>query len=143
MSKSDEAVACFKSGLNCSQAIISVFAADFGMDKELACKIACAFGAGMGRLGEICGTVTGAFMVLGLKYGNSASGNKEAREKTYALVQEFSRRFKERNNSILCRELVGANLLTGDREKTARQVKLTCPKMVKDAAEILEELLAE
>jgi len=111
------------------------------VDNEMAYKIASGFGAGMGRLCETCGAVTGAFMVIGLQYGHSSHDDKDNKEKTYTLVQEFTRRFKERNQSIKCEDLLGTHLLTGDNEKAVMRVKAICPKMVRDAAEILEQLL--
>ena len=141
MNKVEKAVQCFSSGYNCSQSIFSVYSENFGVTSDLAYKIASGFGGGMGRLCETCGAVTGAYMVIGLKYGYVAPNDKDKKEKIYALVREFTRRFRERNKSARCEDLLGTNLLTGDKEKAAQQVKLICPKMVRDAAEILEELL--
>jgi Fe-S-cluster-containing hydrogenase component 2 len=67
--------------------------------------------------------------------------DKSSKEKTYAMIQEFTKRFKERNKSIKCEDLLGTHMVTGDREKAAERVKEVCPKMVLDAAEILDELL--
>lgn len=69
MNQSERAVACFKEGFSCSQAVFSTFAPQLGLECELALKVAGLFGGGMGRLGEVCGAVTGALMALGLKYG--------------------------------------------------------------------------
>ncbi len=110
----------------------------------MALRVAGAFGAGMGRMGETCGAVTGAFMVIGLKHGKTRAGDDDAREKTYALVQEFVERFRERNRTLICRELLGYDLGTPEgREAVAEQnLFLTvCPKFVRDAVEILEALL--
>ena len=141
MKKSEKALQCFNSGFNCSQSIFSVYGEQFGINAEVALKIASGFGAGMGRLCETCGAVTGAFMVIGLKYGYISSDDKESKEKTYAAVQELAKRFKERNKSTKCEDLLGTHMVTGDKEKAARQVKEVCPKLVLSAAEILEELL--
>jgi len=103
--------------------------------------LSCGLGAGMGRLGETCGAVTGAYLVIGLKYGKYLKQDNEAKEKTYQLIQEFARRFIERNKSTICRELLGVDLLYGDSQIASQQVKLVCPKAVKDAAEILEDIL--
>ena len=141
MSKTEKAVECFNKGFNCSQAIFSVYSESLGVNNEMANRIASGFGAGMGRLCETCGAVTGAYMVIGLNYGHASPKDNESREKTYTLVQEFSRRFKERNKSTKCEDLLGSHLITGDKENSVRRVKAICPKMVRDAAEILEELL--
>jgi len=141
MNKPEQAVQYFNSGFNCAQAILAAFCGDYGMDSDLACRIACGFGAGMGRLCETCGAVSGAYMVIGLKYGNISETDRDAREKSYTLVREFERRFKERNQSTVCEDLLGTHMVTGDQEKAVRQVAIVCPKAVRDAAEILAELL--
>jgi C_GCAxxG_C_C family probable redox protein len=141
MKKSEKAVQCFNSGFNCSQAIFSVYGEQFGINTELALKIASGFGAGMGRLCETCGAVSGAYMVISLKYGYISSDDKDGKEKTYSMIREFAKRFKERNQSTICEDLLGTHMITGDKEEAARRVKEVCPKMVFDAAVILEELL--
>ena len=107
-------------------------------------KVSGAFGGGMGRMGETCGAVTGALMVIGLRYGKTRAEDEQTKEKVYTLVQEFVKRFKARNGSILCRELLGCDLSTQDGRTLAKEKQLTktlCPKYVQDAAEIIEELL--
>jgi C_GCAxxG_C_C family probable redox protein len=99
----------------------------------------------MGRLGEVCGAVTGAFMVIGLKHGKSRleDDNNETREKAYALVHEFADRFRACNGSILCRELLGCDISTPEGRAQAREKGLfndLCPKLVGDAVEILEQM---
>jgi C_GCAxxG_C_C family probable redox protein len=141
MTKSEKAVQCFNNGFNCSQAVFSVYSEQFDVNTELGLKTASGFGAGMGRQCETCGAVSGAFMIIGLKYGHISSVDKDGKEKTYSMIREFARRFKERNQSTCCEDLLGTHMVTGDKEKAARQVKLTCPKFVQDSAEILDELL--
>jgi len=144
MSKVEQAVECFHEGFSCSQAIASIYGLEYGMDRETLLKISSGFGAGMARLAESCGACTGAFMVLGLKYGRTRAEDNAAKEKTYALVQEFVKRFKSRRGSLLCRELLGADMSTAQGLKTALEKNLphtVCPKLIRDAAEILEELL--
>lgn len=143
--KSEEAVERFKKGFNCSQAILGTFSEQLGLDCDTACKVATGFGGGM-RMGSTCGAVTGAFMVLGLKYGNSAAKNKEGKANTYKKIEEFANRFKTRSNSVVCRELLGCDISTPEGMKEAQDKKLfssICPRMVRDAAEILEEMLEE
>jgi C_GCAxxG_C_C family probable redox protein len=146
MSKAEDALACFNSGFSCSQALLSTYCEDFGMGREDALKVSCAFGAGMGRIAETCGAVTGAFMVLGLKYGKFKADDEASKEKTYALVGEFARQFKARNGTIVCKELLGADMSTPEGMKYAKEHKLAsklCPKFVRDASEIVEEMLEE
>jgi len=140
-SKVNEAVACFNSGFNCSQAIFSTYCGEFGLDKKAALQISCGLGAGMGRLQHTCGAVSGSYLLIGLKYGKFLEDDDPAKEKTYAVVREFARLFEERNGATNCRELLGVDLITGDSEIASERVKTVCPKAVRDAAEILEGLL--
>ena len=141
MSKVHLAVNCFRSGLNCSQAILSTYCEEYGLDKRTALKLACGFGGGMGRLGKTCGAVTGAYLVIGLACGNHRKDDNEAKEKTYALVQAFDKAFAERNQSTDCRRLLGFDLLSNVGSKEKERVNRVCPQMVRDAAEILESIL--
>ncbi len=144
MNRVENAVSCFKEGFSCSQAVLSAFAHQFGLDRETALKVAGAFGGGMGRMGETCGAVTGAFMVIGLKYGKTRAEDEQTKEKAYSLVKEFVEKFKSRNGSIVCRELLGCDLSTPEGAQIAKEKNLTttvCPKFVQDAAEIIEQIL--
>lgn len=144
MSRIEEAVAFFKEGFVCSQAVLSAYSAQLGLDRDTALKIADGFGGGMARMGETCGAVTGAFMVIGLKHGRAAVEDAQAHETTYRLMNEFVRRFKLRNGSIVCRELLGCDISTTEGLRSARQQNLfttVCPGYVRDAAEIIEEIL--
>jgi len=144
MTKPDAAAECFKSGFNCSQAIVSTFGPALGLPRDRALKAAAAFGGGMGRMGKTCGAVTGAFMVIGLKHGMTRADDVEARKKTYKLVGEFVQEFNARNKTIECKELLGCDLSTDEGLKMAMKKDFhhpVCPKFIKDAAEILEKLL--
>ncbi len=126
--------------------MLSTYGTRFGLDREMALKAAGAFGAGMGRMGETCGAATGAFMVIGLKHGKTKIDDNEAREKTYKLVKEFTVRFKARNRSILCRELLGHDLSTPEGMKTVAEKDLfvtLCPRFLRDSVEIIEDILKE
>lgn len=144
--KSEQAVRKFRKGFNCSQAVLSVYAEEFGLCRETALKIACGFGGGMGRMALTCGAVTGAFMVIGLKYGNVDANEKERKEKTYGLVREFARRFEKRNGSSICRELLGCDISEPEGLRSAKENGLftsVCPGLVREAVEILEEMMNE
>jgi C_GCAxxG_C_C family probable redox protein len=141
MGRAESAVACFNQGFNCAQAILSTYGEVLGLDRENALKLSCGLGAGMGRMQETCGAVTGAYLVIGLRYGQCSAHDSDAKEKTYQLVREFSERFTERNASTNCRELLGTDLINGDQETASRRVGQVCPNAVRDAAEILEVLL--
>jgi C_GCAxxG_C_C family probable redox protein len=107
----EQAIACFQEGFSCSQAVLSTFAPQLGMDRDLALKVSGAFGAGMGRMGETCGAVTGAFMVIGLLHGRTKVEDQETKEKAYALVAELAEQFRQRNGSLACRDLIGCDLV--------------------------------
>jgi len=142
--KPEQAVNYHKEGSNCSQAVISVYAEDLGLSRKIALKIAQGFGGGMGRTAQTCGAVTGAFMVLGLKYGNADIHDIEAKERIYGLVREFVRRFESRNSSIVCRELLGCDISKPEGIQEAKEKDLftsVCPKAVKEATEILDEMI--
>lgn len=92
-----------------------------------------------------CGAVTGAIMVLGLKFGNTDE-NKQAKEKTYGKVILYANQFIARNGSVKCHELLGCDITTLEGVQFAREKGLfssICPGLVRDAAEILEQMLAE
>jgi C_GCAxxG_C_C family probable redox protein len=144
MSKSDCAVDCFNNGYNCAQAVFSTYCEQLGLDKTNALKIAGSFGGGMGHIGETCGAVTGAIMLIGLKHGKVHKDDNEARETTYKLVQEYTKRFKAVNGSVKCTELLGHDISTSEGLKAAREADLwdtVCAKLVKDSAQIVEDLL--
>ena len=140
----EQAVECFKSGFSCSQAVLSAYAEQFGLDKTTALKVSGAFGGGIAGMAGTCGAVTGAFMVIGLKYGKTKAQDDDAKKKTYALVKEFIKRFKAKHSSIICRELLGCDISTEDGAKAFKEKKLmntVCPGLVETAAEILGEIL--
>jgi len=144
MKKSEAAAGVFKEGLNCAQAVFSTVAPDFGLAAGTAAKAATAFGGGMARMGETCGAVTGAFMAIGLARGNDRPGDRETKEKTYDLAREFVRRFRERNGSIVCRELLGCDIGTPEGHARAKERGLfdtVCSKLVRDSVEILRTML--
>lgn len=145
MKKADRAIELFNNNFNCSQAVFTVFATDYGINEELALKLATSFGGGA-RSGEMCGAVSGALMVLGLRYGHFNAENNEEKNKAYSLVKEFVNRFKEVNNSIVCRELLGYDLSKEDEFEIIASkglCKTICPNMVRDAVNILEQMLCD
>src|SRR5512133_1145099 len=121
MTKSEEAYQCFMSRFTCSAAVFSTFSGELGLDPAMAKKIACGFGAGVSKTGNICGAVSGAIMVIGLKYGKSETGDEAATEKTRALVREFIREFTAENGSVNCTELLGFDLSDPEEYEKARQ----------------------
>lgn len=143
-SKVEEAVGYFEKGFVCSQAVFVTYAESLGLKPEIALPIADAFGAGMGGMAETCGAVTGAFMVIGLKYGRVHAEDSEAKKKTRRLIKEFVKRFKDRHGSIICQTLLDIDISTDEGIEAANEKGLFethCPKFVRDAAEILENLI--
>jgi C_GCAxxG_C_C family probable redox protein len=115
----------------------------FGLDDKTSIKISSGFGAGLGRVQEACGAVTGACMVIGLNFGKECN-DAETKQRVYDRVGEFIREFISRNKSISCRTLLGADITTKDGlENTRKQglFKKVCPGYVRDAVEILEKML--
>ena len=146
MNKSEEAVRTFSGNFNCAQSVFSVFAPKLALEREMALKVATSYGGGIAHLDELCGAVTGALMVLGLKHGMVKDEDLEAKEKTYELSQEFAAKFKSRNGSLKCTELIGYNLSIPESYAKAKEESVfdeVCPKFIRDAVQILEELLEE
>ena len=141
--KKDEAVECFDGGYNCAQAIFSTYSPMSGLEKNTALRIACGFGGGMGRMQETCGAVTGAFMLIGLKYGKCRKDDEVAKEKTYSLVREFSDRFTEKHSSIKCREIIDCDISTPEGRELYdnRNLSEKCTECIRDAASIVEDIL--
>jgi C_GCAxxG_C_C family probable redox protein len=144
MDKTKYALSTFNNGFNCSQSVLAAFCNDFGLQDETALRVACGLGGGMGRMAKTCGAVTGAFMVIGLKYGQIQSDDKAAKEKTYGLVKTFADLFAQQHGSIECRELLACDINTPDGLKTANEnnlFKTICPKYVESAVKILEKIV--
>jgi C_GCAxxG_C_C family probable redox protein len=144
MRHSEIANAAHQEHFNCSQSVLLAYAPELGLERDLALRVATGFGGGMGRLAATCGAVTGAFMVLGLKYGMVDAANQDAKEKTYALVQEFARQFKARCGALDCRDLLGCDLSAPGGLQIAREKQLfdtRCPLLIQAATEILDQLL--
>ena len=142
----EQAVAMFQEGFNCAQSVLAACGAPLGLPRDVALHVAGAMGGGIGGMGGSCGAVTGAIMVIGLKYAKTSPTEDAAKQKAYQLAKQFAARFKERNKSIVCRELLGCDISTPEGMKQFRESGLhgtVCPKLVRDAAEIVEQLLAE
>ena len=123
MKKSELAAQCMTSGFNCAQAVLSTYCSELGLEPEMALKIAGGFGGGMG-LGATCGAVTGAFMLIGLKYGNLKVDDLVNKKKTKLLAAEFTRRFIALNNSVNCKELLAYDIRIPEEMKIVREMKL-------------------
>lgn len=144
--RSDRAVQAFSAGLNCAQAVAGSFADDIGLDESVIRKMACGFGGGLAHTDRTCGAVSGAVFALGLARGTSEPGDREGKERCYALVREFLRRFGDRHGSVDCTALVGYDLSDPrglDAARKAGVFSVRCARYVGDAVEIVEDLLEE
>ncbi len=145
MNKVEETLKLFSDKNSCSQSVFVPWAVALGMELDTALKLSCAFSGGMGGQGMTCGAVTGAFMAISLKYGRVAVDDAEARKKTDDLVKLFIQKFKARNdNKLNCNDLLGYDRSNPDDVVFMREHGITqkiCPGCVRDAAEILEEIM--
>jgi C_GCAxxG_C_C family probable redox protein len=139
----DSAAARFSDGFNCAQSVLLPFAGTRRLSRTSAMRLASPFGAGIGRLGGTCGTVTGAIMALGLRHGHTKATDLQGKEEAYRLAREIVHRFVERNGSITCKDLIGCDLGTPEGAQLAKERDFhhtRCPKLVRDAVEILIEV---
>ena len=144
MSKVENAVECFNSGFNCSQAVFATYCEQFGLDRETALKIATPFGSGLARQAKICGAVSGAIMLIGLKSGKCLPDDNESKEKCFALATEFTKRFNQIHGSINCCDLLKNDLSTPEGLQYIKDNHLwdtLCPIFIRDACQLLEEML--
>ena len=143
-SKTELTLEYLSSGYMCSEAMLAPYAEQAGLPEDVALKIAGGFAGGMAQ-GKTCGAVTGGFIVLGLLFGAGTSKKQYSRELCFQLVQEYTHRFEERRSTIECEKILamnGVDFHNPDDMKTLRTCGL-CDKVVRDASEVLEELLAE
>lgn len=147
MTRREIAMDNFKKGYNCSQSIILAFADMLPVDRDLLSKMASSFGGGMGRLREVCGSVSGIFMVAGFLYGYSGPETGEVKADHYARIQELAKRFEEKHGTIVCREMLGLSVRhdvpTPEARTNEYYKKRPCAEIIGDAAEILEEYIKE
>ncbi len=144
MSKAEQAISCFEGAYSCSQSVFVTFAEELGVDPDIALKIAGGFGGGMGSMGEVCGALSGAFMAIGLHYSAGKEETGETKARTYKIIQESADRFRTKNGHIRCRDLLGIDISTPEGHDLAAQKGLFtthCRKYVKDAADIVEDIL--
>lgn len=137
----------FLEGYNCSQSVVAAFCDEMGMDRKQAVRMASSFGGGMGRMREVCGCVSGMFMVLGYLYGYDDPKVYECKKELYAKVQALAGRFREDNGSIVCRELLGLDGKDTSYVPSVRTdeyyKKRPCPNLAGYAARILAEFIME
>ena len=147
MDHSEKARALFYEGYNCSQAVVCAFEDVTGIDIKTSARLSSSFGGGMGRLREVCGTVSGALMALGMLRGYSDPADPQAKAEHYRLVQQYAQRFREINGTIICRELLKDVPVTPGGVPEARTPEFyrrrPCLRLAGEAAGLLEQMLQE
>ena len=144
MSKPEKAVIAFKSWLNCAQSVVSVYTDEMKFDRDLSLQISSGFGAGMGRLQETCGAVTGAFMMIGLYNSNKYKNVAEGKEASIKMIQNFSKKFEKEHGTLKCSVLLKCDLNTKEGQNYFSNNQLgekICEKCVANSVEILDTLL--
>lgn len=143
----DAAYAWFLKGYNCSQSVVAAFAPQLGLTEEMALSLSAGFGAGIGRMREVCGAFCGVVTVLSMVYADPADPKDKSR--MYALVQEAAEQYRSRNGgSIICRELLakaGAAPAGGTaaEDRTADYYKKRpCPELCRICADLCAEFIA-
>lgn len=143
----DAAYAWFLKGYNCSQSVVAAFAPQIGLTEEMALRLSAGFGAGIGRMREVCGAFCGVVTVLSMVYADPADPKDKSR--MYALVQEAAEQYRSRNGgSIICRELLakaGAAPAGGTaaEDRTADYYKKRpCPELCRLCADLCAEFIA-
>ena len=142
-----KAIDLFKEGYNCSQAVFLAFEDKYNIDRPTAIRLSSSFGGGMGRLREVCGAVSGMFMVAGLLYGYNDPRDYDIKKEHYARIQQLAKEFEMLNGSIICRELLG---LGTEKEGPAPEhrteeyyKKRPCAELVGMATAIMEQYILE
>ena len=136
----DSAIQYFDEGYACSQSILLAFAPSYNLDEHTAKLISSTFGAGMGRLRQKCGAVTGSFMVLGLEYGNTNPKDMETKLASYKKVRELNQKVEAIYGTSSCLELISKH--TTEQEVTERKHhKIVCRGVVASVAEILFDMV--
>lgn len=144
---SDKACQLFTEGRNCAQAVFTAFSDVTGFDENTALMLASSFGAGMGRMREVCGACSAMFMVAGLLYGYSSPDNDTEKTEHYRRIQLLANQFRDVHETIICRELL-KNLSVSSSpvpdKRTEHYYKVRpCIQFVRTAAEILDRYISE
>lgn len=107
MTHAEKAEVLFREGYNCAQSVFLAFEDMYDIDHKTAMRLSSGFGAGMGKLREVCGALAGAFMAAGLLYGYDDVTDSDAKKNTYGIIQHIAERFEKERGTILCRDLLG------------------------------------
>ncbi|MCX6025503.1 MAG: C-GCAxxG-C-C family protein [Chloroflexi bacterium] len=143
MTRAEAACAAMHDDFSCAQAVFATFAREMGVDQELALRAAGTLGGGVARMGETCGAVSGALMVVGLRHGMTRPRDTSQKDRAYAAGAEFVAEFIRRFGSMRCKELLGVDLSQPGGLRQAKRAGLfetRCPLFVEGSAQILEAL---
>jgi C_GCAxxG_C_C family probable redox protein len=144
-SKVEEALSNMRKYGSCCTGVLATYSPELGIEKDLAAGLGRGMAGGIGGLGHVCGAVSGAVMVIGLKMTNSANVTDRAEGfKTMETAKEFVSKFEELHSSITCRELIGHDISTKEKSETAMKTNAfaKCPKFVESAVTILDDILS-
>ncbi len=137
----------FLKGYNCAQSVVLAFADIIDIDTDTLIRISSSFGGGMGRLREVCGSVSGMFIVAGYLYGYGTPDTGELKSNHYSIIQELAHTFEQKNGSIVCRELLGLSVKEQSPIPEARTAeyykKRPCKELIGMAAQILDDYISE
>lgn len=142
----ERAVENFKKGYNCTQSVVEAFADIYGVDQNLALRMAASFGGGIGRMRLTCGTACGMFLLAGLETGVTDPSDRMGKGANYAVVQQLAEEFKSECGSLICADLLGLNRnaptpSTPDARTEDYYKKRPCPEIVRTAASIYARFL--
>lgn len=142
-----QAIQNFESGFNCAQSVFLAYSDVFELDLEMAKKVSVSFGGGVGRMREVCGTVSAMAMLAGFKYPVLDTANQEERTRNYTAVQKMADLFKEKHGNIICRNLISQGEAATTPIPSVRTPeyysKRPCSKYVAEAARIAGKMLKE
>jgi len=137
----------FLEGYNCAQSVFVSFCDEMNLERQTALKLSSSFGGGMGRLREVCGAVSGMFMVAGVLYGYDDPVDQNTKAEHYARIQNLASEFLKQNKSIICRDLLGNEGTSSSPVPEVRTAEYyerrPCIDLVGDAARIMEKYILE
>lgn len=149
--REEKAERLFREGFNCSQSVFLAFSDKYGISDEIALRISSSFGGGMGRMREVCGTFSAMLMVAGLETGSVIGRDSAQKLENYQMVRELAADFKEKNGTIICRELLGIDkgkpATKGAADESAKPEERTeeyykkrpCITLIREAVRMLEK----
>ena len=143
--RAEKAAAIFKEGYNCAQAVVLSYTEELELDEQLLARLASSFGGGMGRLREVCGAVSGIFIVYGMIKGYSEPGDIDGKKEQYKTIQEMATEFEKIQGSIICREILKKPMgkdhpVPAERTEAYYDTR-PCEACVINAVKILEKFL--